>query len=729
LRTSSDPLSSGIMRLGQDVLSNPARTTAVEWLLANGIGGSSSGTVAGTLTRSTQGLLVAGAGDRAMVLLLRLDERVSGEAGAFDLACAPAGSISTTGARGRAQGQARLEEFRLDPWPVWVWNAAGTLIEKTVFVISGHDAVAVVYCHLAGPAVHLAASPVCVARALDAPPRAQARLTGAIQGVPGRVRIELAPEAPALTLWHNGTFLPARVWVRGLNDPAGPAGVPVGAAAEAPTTSRDDALVPGHAEGLLAPGRSFHLVFAAEDALFRALAAEERLGVPPPKTLADCVAALDRGERERLARWRRVAVDGADFTARQAAAAHGGPAAETARRREPLVDEHDPVAVRLATALRAGLARRGHRRTFVASLPRAQERGAEALQAVQALVSLRGFDLAREILRGYVEYLDEGLAPESFDPADGRPRYGSPAPALWLVAAADLYTRRSADGAFLAEVLDPALEGVMQALRQGTRHGVRTAADGLLVSGAAGAAAGTGSSGEAATLKRADLNALWYHALVAMAQLSRLLSHKEHAAFYLAWAREHQKRFHEVFWDAERGCLYEALTEGEPVRGLSPSQLLAVSLPPALLSPEQSAALVATMERELLTPWGLRESPGSERISTAWLGALVTAYLRVHQRTAESQARARGWIEAVLSAGCVAGQVPGVLLVPVDQGPAPQPGPGPADGGDPGWPHGERTPVPLEPASTLAAAELLRVWIEELDRGPTVESKHAAGSP
>ncbi len=677
------------MRLGQDVLSDPARALAVDWLLANGIGGSSSGTAAGPLARSDQGLLVAAARGRAIALLLRLDERVSGENDAFDLDGAPRGS-------GRARPPARLEEFRLDPWPVWTWNAGGTVIEKLVFVVSGHDAVIVSYRHLSGPAAHLAASPLCVARALGEPPRQGAALLGEIRGIPGRVHIELAPEAPTLTLWHNGTFLPARVWLRGLRYPAPRGGGPAG-------EEREDALVPGHVEGLLAPGRSLQLVFAAEEGLFKALAAEERLGAPPPRTLAECVAVLDSGERARLARWMRVAVEGADFTARQAAAAHGGPSAESARRREPLVGEGEPVAARLLTALRAGLARRGHRRTFVAGMPRAEERGAEALMAVQAVVTLRGFDLAREILRGYVEYLDEGLAPEAFDAADGRPRYGDPAASLWLVTAGDLYARRSGDAAFLAEVLHPALEGVMQAFRQGTRHGVRAAADGLLAGGRPRPGAP-----EAAPTKRADLNALWYHALVAMAQLSRLVGRKESGAFYLAWARQQQSRFLEAFWDAERESLFEALTEAGPVRGLSPGQLLAVSLPPPLLPPERGEALLATIERDLLTPWGLRESPDSERVSTAWLGAFIVAYLRAHRRDAESQARARGWLEAVLRAAPHAGSVPGVLLVPVN-GPARLTAGGPA---------GPDTPRPLEPASTLAAAELLRVWIEELERDP-----------
>jgi glycogen debranching enzyme len=645
------------MRTGQDVPSG-SRATSVEWLLANGLGGSCSGSASGAPARSSQALLVAGALGRPTALLLRLDERVSGKAGSFELATR----------RLRARGQVRLEEFRVAPWPTWRWNVGGTIFEKSLFALSGHDAVVVSYRHLSGPTVHLAASPLCVVRGLDQPPRQGARLLGTIRGIPGRVRIELASWAPALTLWHNGTFLPARVWVRGIEYPGD----------EAADTS-EDALVPGHAEGRLAPGRAFHLVFAAEDALFKTLAAAGRLGAPPSHTLTGCVAKLDLDERARLDRWRHTAIAGADFTARQAAAAHGGPAAEAARRREPLVDDQDRVAVDLALALRAGLVRRGQRRTLAATLPPGEERGADTLQAVQALVSLRGFELARDVLRGYVEYLDEGLAPEAFDAADGRPRYGGPAPALWLVASADLYARRSADSAFLSQTLYPALEGVMQALRQGTRHGVRVDTDGLLaVDG----------------VKRVDLNALWYHALVAMAQLSRLLSRRETGAFYLAWAHEHQKLFGDAFWDDENDRLYEALTPQGAVRGLSPAQALAVSLPPALLPPERAQRLVATLERELLTPFGLREAPASERISTASLGAFVTAYLRVHQRSAAAQARARGWVEAARATGHATGHVPATLRL--------------SAGGSCAEPVGD-------PASMLAAAELLRVWIEELE--------------
>jgi glycogen debranching enzyme len=330
------------------------------------------------------------------------------------------------------------------------------------------------------------------------------------------------------------------------------------------------------------------------------------------------------------------------------------------------------------------------RTALLASLPESHESGSEALRALPALVALRAFDAARDVLRGHVEYLDEGLAPERFDPDDGSPVYGDPTPSLWLIHAADLYARRSADGTLLNEVLFPALEGVMQFFRSGTR-GVRVDADGLLATG----------EGRAA-IKRADLNALWYHALVAMAQLARLIGRKEGGAFYLAWAREHQKHFNETFWDEEHGCLFESLGVAGAMHGVSPGQLLAVSLPPSLLTPERALRLVGTVEKALFTPYGLRERPTDTRVWTAWLGPFISAYLRVHDRDAAAQARVREWLEAVEQAAAtgIAGHVPEWFEL--------EPGAGsPA----------QRRVAAGPNASMLASAELLRVWVEEVDHG------------
>ena len=669
-------------------------------MLADGLGGVASGTAAGAHTRRSQALLIApDPAGQASVVLLKLDERVQVAGESFDLGCdlvaGPPSAVapfSEPAPLARPGGHRWLEAFTAEPWPTWRWRAGEVTLEKTLFLVDGHHAVAVAYRHLEGPPVRLSVSPLVTARPPEAVRDRHPGWRGVAQAVPGRVRVETTSNGTVLTLWHTGAFMPARVWQRGLVYPADRELAPPPPARRRPAPpATDSAFLPGYLECDLAAGGAFHVVASVEPHLFRALAVEGRLGAPPPRTLGECVAVLAEGRRAREADWRRAAEVGAEVTSREAAAAHAGAAESSARGSMPPLDASDRWLARLSQALADGLLRRGDRTTLLTRLPSGAERGTETLRALPTLISLRAFEPAREVLRGYIEYLNEGLAPEGFE-SDHRPRYGDPAVALWLVHAAELLVRRSEDPDLLRDPILPAVESIVQAYRSGTRHGIRVGADGLLSSG----------EGDAA-LCRSDLNVLWFHALVASAQLARLAGRKESGAFYLAWAREHQARVLATLWDEKRGRLFEALTPAGPRPGLAPSQILAVSLSPALLPAGHAHRLLETVERELFTPLGLRPAPDAPTASPAWLGPFIGAHLRVHQRSAEAQARAHGWLEAlrVWLDGRSAVHVPESI-------PA-------ARHGDAASRRRPAESEPAAPASVLAAAELLRVWIEELD--------------
>jgi hypothetical protein len=664
------------MRPGQDVLDAAAAGAAREWLLADGTGSSTLGNVA--FVPSARGHALLHASDergRVTTLLLGLEERLQIEGALFDLAPAP------------GLAAAALEDFRLDPWPVWRLRCGELALEREILLIHGHRAVAALYRHVSGPAARLRLSPLVVAR----PPHGQQRETPALRGVahgiPGRVRIETLDQGPTLTIWHNGSFFPARLWRRGIER-----------APDARAGGQEDALVPGYVDATLGPGDTVHLVASTEEALFRSLAAEGRLGTPPPGTLAGCVTELALAERARVRRFMSAALEGSDFTARQAAAAHGDD------RVAPLLDAGDPWAARLVAALEQGLVRRGGRLTVLARYPEGDERGVEALRSLPGLVAVRAFAEARAVLSGYLGQLDDGLVPEAFDLEDGSPRYGDPAPALWAVHAAELLARRSEALDWLREGAFAQLESIMQFFRSGTRHGVRVGADGLL------------EQGEGSGARRpSGLNALWYHALVAMAQLARLTGSKESAAFYLAWARQHGEIFNAAFWSEADGRLHETLAPERPLPGLSPGQLLAVSLAPPLLAPERSRRLVETVERELFTPLGLRDAPGSARLDPTWLGPFFTATLRVHGRSPESQARVLHWLEALRQrvAPTSLAHLPALY-----EPPARRPGRrARKEGLDSLQPRG---------ASPLAAAELLRVWVEDVTHAAEPATVHAS---
>jgi len=648
---------------GQDVLADFERASAREWLITDGLGGYAAGTESGAPARRSHALLAAASpyGQRT-ALVLRFEEQLAIGAVMHELSGA-----FFAGRPARPGAFASLESFTAAPCPCWRWRFDDLVLERSVQLIEGHPALIASWTLVEGADARLSVAPLMVARDPFGVLRENAEFRGAAQGIPGRVRLETLPGQPGVTLWHNGAFLPARSWAKGLAYPLDECDDERGE--RAPQAPAEDAFLPGWVQATLAtPGESLHVVLSPEEGLFRALATEERLGTPPARTLHDCIAALERTARERRATWRRRSLAGADLTARQAAAAHGGAGAPNARRNEALIDEHDAVTTTLVDRLWDGFVRRHGRVSLVDPGPGGVERGADALRGAATLVTLRAFEPARAIARGYLEYLDEGLAPESFDPADGMPRYGDPEPSLWLVNLVDLIARRASPVAtggtdqFLRDTAWPALEGVLHHLRSGSRHGVRCDHDGLLWSGV-----------ESNARARAGTNALWYHALVAMAQLGKLLGRRENAAFYLAWAHELQRGYAERFWDEACGCLFDALAPDGPVRGVSPSQLWAVSLPPALLPQPLAQRLLATVDRELLGPSGLDAAPGDGTPRAEWLGAWMSATLRAHGR--EPQV-----IERVTSR-----LVRGAL----------------------------RPGAPRDARSALATAELLRVWLED----------------
>ena len=694
------------MQPGQDVLPSLLRASARSWRLSDGRGALSRGTASGAATRRAHALLSAPqVGPHVAwpaVSLLRFDDRARLADGqvleltpAFMLAHRPAGALMLTA---RAGSLASCESFAETPWPRWRFRGEGWLLEREYRLIEDHPALLATWRLLEGGPLHVHVAPLLVARSLEGLQSETPEFRGAVTGIPGRVRCLTVEGYSPLTIWHGGAFMPARAWQRGLAYPYdGRHDLDDPDVGE--WTPGEDAFLPGWVQCPLGePGAALHIVASPEEHLFRTLASEQRLGTPPVRTLAECLAVLDLAEGERRGKVHDAALAGAARTTRQAAAAHSsaatkartddGPARPGARAKaakaaagqatEPREPEPPadvvPAVGALAARLHAALFERADRTSVLTNPARMLERGPDALRVAAGLVTLRAFGPARDIARGYLMYLDEGLAPESFD-AGGYPHYGSPEASLWLVHLVDLIARRDSGSEATQSFLDDGgyamLEGVLHHLRSGSRHGVRCDSDGFLWSG---------EDEEACT--RADLNALWYHALAAMSQLAKLAKRRENAAFYMAWARELQRAYADRFWDERCSCLYDVVTAEGPVRSLSPSQLYAVSLPPVLLTPDLALRLVDTVTRELFEARGLRPRPGDGAPDPVWLGPWAAATLRSHGRDRAAAKRVR----AVLEHYAMIGEADAVEL------------------------------------DARAAAELVRTWVEEIDHG-------AAGEP
>jgi glycogen debranching enzyme len=174
-----------------------------------------------------------------------------------------------------------------------------------------------------------------------------------------------------------------------------------------------------------------------------------------------------------------------------------------------------------------------------------------------------------------------------------------------------------------------------------------------------------------------EINALWHGALSLMTEWAQMLNDPAQTD-YRTQAAQVRDSFRAAFWNRRRECLYDVLAPEGPDAKLRPNQIFAVSLPFGLLEAAQQQAVVRIVERELLTPVGLRtlersdpdykpryqgsptERDGAYHQGTVWpwlLGPFIDAYLIAFGRIPENLSYCRGLIAKLETetsqAGCI----------------------------------------------------------------------------
>jgi predicted glycogen debranching enzyme len=130
----------------------PVRLHTREWLVANGLGGYASGTLAGVPTRRYHGLLVAAlpAPLGRMLMLGQMEEVLRLPDGTI----VHFGGQQHAGRPPEAPGAGHLREFRLE-WglPLWIYEAGGFRLEKRVFLCHLQNTAHVLYRLTAGEGI------------------------------------------------------------------------------------------------------------------------------------------------------------------------------------------------------------------------------------------------------------------------------------------------------------------------------------------------------------------------------------------------------------------------------------------------------------------------------------------------------------------------------------------------------------------------------------------------
>lgn len=221
------------------------------------------------------------------------------------------------------------------------------------------------------------------------------------------------------------------------------------------------------------------------------------------------------------------------------------------------------------------------------------------------------YEEARQVLEVFASAQQDGLIPNRFaDYGEGRD-YNSVDASLWYLHAADEYVRVSGDRETWERILEPCCRKIVESFVAGTLFNIQLDEDGLISCGdentqltwmdaKCGNEAFTPRQG-----KPVEINALWYHGLCALAERCRA-DNPEQAGQYIQLAERCRASFVNSFWNESGKYLYDVIRGEWKDMAIRPNQIFAVSLPHSPLDEEKQRFVLACVERELFTPYGLR---------------------------------------------------------------------------------------------------------------------------
>jgi predicted glycogen debranching enzyme len=285
-----------------------------------------------------------------------------------------------------------------------------------------------------------------------------------------------------------------------------------------------------------------------------------------------------------------------------------------------------------------------------------------------------GVETAKNILLVFAQSVSQGMLPNRWPDVGEVPEYNTADATLWFIEAVGALVRLTGDYNFLRSQLFDTLNSIMDCHVRGTRFGIRVHENGLLACGESGSQLtwmDAKVDGVAVTPRigmPVEIQALWYNALRTMEHFSQQTGDFGKGENYGVMAIKAHEAFQSLFWNDKASCLYDVVDADSRDASIRPNQIFAISLTYPLITGERACQVVDRVQRDLLTPYGLRTlSPQDSRYTgrceggpsvrdtayhqgTVWpwlLGPFITAYLRVHSNNPEAVEQGRVWLHAV----------------------------------------------------------------------------------
>ena len=278
--------------------------------------------------------------------------------------------------------------------------------------------------------------------------------------------------------------------------------------------------------------------------------------------------------------------------------------------------------------------------TLIAGYPWFLDWGRDTLIAFEGiLLKTRRFAEAKEVLLTCIRDIKYGLVPNGYSGYDSRPLYNSADASLLLFEEVKKFLEYTHEYEWVNKNIYPSLVKIMNAyqnrididgnniymdkdclISSGTEHIQNTWMDAKI-----GDFVVTPRNGKAV-----EINSMWYNALKIMEELTTLMRSKEESVRYANLAKKCKKSFNEKFYNKKRKCLYDVLGDSK----IRPNQLFALSLSYPVVDPasEEAKEILNTVEKKLLTPYGLRTlAKGEPGYRERYEGDMIKRDMSYHQ--------------------------------------------------------------------------------------------------
>jgi len=533
----------------------PQNAQQREWLETNGLGGYASSTIIGMNTRRYHGLLVVDHQAGRWVLLSKIEEDLIIDGQRL--------CLSTNQYQGALypQGYEYIQRFELRPHPVWVFNVNGLEIEKSLMMVDGQDVLVVEYKLLRIPRslqksrIHLELRPLTAFRDYHSTTHQNNFLNPNVNQSRGLLSFKPYPDLPEIFISHQADqIMPGNGWYKNFY------------------YEREEERGLGFQEDLFNPCViSYDLKQSNETGILVSL---------QPQNVLDLEIYRDK---------------------------------EILRREKLPHNFWNKMRGRFNLAADQFIISRGEQRSIVAGYHWFADWGRDTMIALPGLTLYTGrFKDAEDILLSFSKLVDRGMLPNRFGDSNTALEYNTVDAALWYFEAIRQYGQYTKKWHFIKKNLYDVLKSIIEAYKTGTRYNIHMDVDGLIYCGQEGVQLTwmDAKVGDRVITPRygkpVEIQALWFNALCIMEDLARRFKLPSESAYYQELAQKAKLSFNQMFWNENQNALYDVVNGTVKDDSIRPNQILTISLGYAILDPSRFKAVLSLVEKELLTPYGLR---------------------------------------------------------------------------------------------------------------------------